>query len=301
MGPGRSLIAAFEAETGVRVSYINMAGGPMQARIYAEGRHPRWTLTWFIGDAAMAALDGAGLLARPAIARTAHSEPAWTSQARALLPKDGAYLPTGLTLAGVFVTRRSQAPATWPDLKKVARRVGMVSPVMSGTAYPVLASMMQAMGGSEPGRTLLRGLGANGLVIAATNPLLIGLLRRGEIGVAVLPSQAAYALAAREPDFNVTVPRPAGIAPAVIGISADASPALQEKAQRFVHFLLTPEGQALIRQSTAEGFGWPPIEDGPPPPGLPALAGLGLVHPDPIAWGARQGEEVGWFRREIAP
>ena len=298
MGPGGPLIAAFEAATGERVTYINMAGGPMQARIYAEGRHPRWTLTWFIGDAAMAALDGAGLLARPAVPG---SEPAWTPQARALLPADRAYLPTGLTLAGVFVARRSPAPATWPDLKTVANGVGLVSPVMSGTAYPVLASMMQAVGGSEPGRTLLRELGANGLIVAATNPLLIGQLRRGEVGVAVLPSQAAYALAAREPDFDVTVPRPAAIAPAVIGISAGASPALQEKAQCFVRFLLTPAGQALIRRSTAEGFGWPPVEGVVPPPGLPELAGLDLVHPDPIAWGARQGEEVGWFRREIAP
>ena len=299
MGPGGPMIAAFEAEAGLRVSYINMAGGPLQARIYAEGRHARWTLAWFVGDAAMAALDAAGLLAHPAL--TAADVPAWTARTRAVLPADGAYAPTGLTLAGVFVTSRGLAPANWKELETIPGGVGMVSPVMSGTAYPVLTSMMQAVGGSEPGRALLRQLDAKGLVVAATNPLLIGQLRRGEIGVALLPSQAAYALAARETGFDVTVPRPAGLVPAVIGISASASPTLQDKARRFIRFLLTPAGQMLIRRSTAEGFAWPPIEGVPPPPGLPKLEGLDLVHPDPVEWGARQGAEIGWFRREIAP
>ena len=299
MGPGGAMIAGFETETASHVTYINMAGGPLQARLYAEGNHPRWTVAWFIGDAAMAALDGAGLLARPAL--PALDEPDFTVQARTLLPADRAYLPTGLTLGGVFLTRQRRAPPTWPGLTTVAHGIGLVSPVMSGTAYPVLVALMQAVGGSAPGHDLLRTLDASGLSVTSTNPLLIAKLRRDEIGLAILPSQAAYALAAREPGFTVTVPQPAGLVPAVIAISAGASPALQAKARRFVRFLLTPKGQALIARSTAEGFGWAPIEGVGPPPGLPPLASLDLMHPDPVAWGARQGEEIGWFRREIAP
>lgn len=297
MGPGGALIQAFEAETGVRAAYINMAGGPLQARLYAEGPHPRWTVAWFIGDASMAALDAAGLLQRRAMPDAI----AWIPQARAMLPADGAYAPTGLIIAGVFLTHGATAPDGWAGLAAVPAGIGLVSPVMSGTAYPILSALFAASGGSDEGRALLHRLDADRLSVAASNPLLIAQLRRGDVGLAILPSEAAYTLSQREPGFQVTIPRPAGLVPAVIGISAGASPSLQAKARRFVDFLLTPQGQALIARSTAEGMAWPPVEGAPLPPGLPALGDLSLVHPDPVLWGARQGHEIGWFRREIAP
>ncbi len=310
MGPPGAMIPAFEAETGLHVTYINMGGGPLQARIYAEGARPRWTVAWFVGDAAMAALDHAGLLARHAPDGPDADGPDadwpnadWTPEARALLPRDGAYLPTGLILAGVFVTRRTaQAPSTdWAALPQVTGGVGLVSPVASGTAFPVLSAMIEAAGGLGAGHGLLRALRDQGLGVFAANPVLIAQLRSGDVALGVLPSEAAYALVERDPGFRVTVPRPAGLMPAVIGVSARANPAAQAAAARFIRFLLTPEGQRLVRQSTAEGFAWPPVADAPVPPGLPRLADLALVHPDAEAWGARQGEEIGWFRREIAP
>lgn len=299
MGPPGTLIQAFEAESGVRVSYVNMAGGPLQARIYAEGDSPRWTVAWFVGDAAMAALDRAGLLAR-SLAVEAGTR--WTDEAASVLPADRAYVPTGLMLAGVFVTRAGQlAPETWPALTTIAGGVGLVSPVTSGTAYPVLSALMAAVGGSAPGHRLLQTLATRRLGVAPTNPQLIAQLSRRDIDVALLPSQAAYVLAARDPAFVVTVPHPAVLMPAVIAISARASATARAKAERFIHFLLTPAGQRLIRQSTAEGYAWPAVADVETPPGLPALAALSLMLADPTAWGARQGEEIGWFRREIAP
>jgi len=301
MGPPGAMIPAFEARTGLRVTYINMAGGPLQARIYAEGARPRWTVAWFVGDAAMAALDGAGFLARDP-AGAGWPDPGWTIEARSVLPGSGAYLPTGLILAGVFLTRREALPSTdWTTLPAITGGVGFVSPVASGTAFPVLSALMEAAGGAEAGHALLRALRGRSLTVTASNPLLIAALRRGETAVAILPSQTAYTVALREPRFAVTVPHPAGLVPAVIAVSARASPAARAAAARFIGFLLTSDGQALIRQSTAEGYAWPPIVDALVPAGLPALSELVLVHPDPAVWGARQGAEIGWFRREIAP
>ena len=302
MGPPGEMIRAFEAKEGVRVTYVNMGGGPLQARLYAEGARPRWTVAWFVGDAAMAALDQAGMLARPA-PWPGSALPDWTPDARALLPADGAYVPTGLTLAGVFLTRRAEAAPSpsWTALPDRPGGVGLVSPVMSGTAYPVLSAMMEAAGGVAQGHALLRALRRSGLGVGATNPLLVGQLRAGDVALCVLPSEAAYTLAARDPTLRVTVPRPAGLMPEVIAVSARASQAASALAGRFIRFLLEREGQRLVRASTAEGMAWPPVEDVPAPPELPPLSQLDLVHPDAAAWGARQGEEIGWFRREIAP
>ena len=176
-----------------------------------------------------------------------------------------------------------------------------MSPVASGTAYPVLSAMIEAAGGIASGHELLLALRSRGLGVAASNPLLLGQIHNDDIALGILPSEAAYALARREPGLRVTVPQPAGLMPAVIGVSARAPPASRAAAIRFIRFLLTPEGQRLVRQSTAEGLAWPVIAGAAVPPELPRLADLALVHPDPDAWGAREGEEIGWFRREIAP
>lgn len=303
MGPPGAMIPAFEAQTGLHVTYINMGGGPLQARIYAEGLRPRWTLAWFVGDAAMAALDRAALLARHAPEDPAWPAADWIPEARGMRPSDGAYLPTGLILAGVFVTLRTMpAPSPdWAELPDVAGRVGLVSPVASGTAYPVMSATIEAAGGIAAGHDLLLGLRSHGLGVAASNPFLLGQIHNGDVALGILPSEAAYAMARRETGLRVTVPHPAGLMPAVIGLSARAPPAAREAAIRFIRFLLTPQGQRLVRQSAAEGLAWPVITGAAAPPELPRLADLALVHPDPDAWGAREGEEIGWFRREVAP
>jgi ABC-type Fe3+ transport system substrate-binding protein len=176
-----------------------------------------------------------------------------------------------------------------------------VSPAASGTACPVLSAMMEAAVGAAAGHALLRTLRRMGLDVAATNPLLPGQLAAGNVALAVLPSEAAYTLAGRDPGLRVTVPCQAGLMPEVVAVSARARPAAWALAGRFIRFLLGAEGQRLALQSTAEGLAWSPVAGVAVPAALPPLATLSLVHPDAVAWGARQGEEIGWFRREIAP
>ena len=115
----------------------------------------------------------------------------------------------------------------------------------------------------------------------------------------MLPSEAAFAAAARSPDLRVTIPEPAPVEPAVLVVSARAGPAATRNALRFASFLLTPRGQALLRSQPAEGLQWPAARGAAPPTALPALSGRRLVHPDPAAWGAREGVEVAWFRRMV--
>ena len=177
MGPPGPAITAFEREAGVPVRYVNMNGNALLARIYAEGRHPGWDVAWFVGDAAAAELDRSGLLRR---AGTGTGSPAagspvtdplapgtdWTPDARTMLPGDGSAVPTGLVLAGVFLTRRTppaqaqaQAPAPdWTTLRSWPGGIGLVSPALSGTAFPVLSGLMTAVGGVEPGHAFLRAL-----------------------------------------------------------------------------------------------------------------------------------------------
>jgi iron(III) transport system substrate-binding protein len=122
MGPSGPLVAAFERDTRIRVTYVNMNGDALLARIYAEGRHPGWDLAWFVGDAAAAELDRSGLLRSfPDAFAAGASAAAWTPAARAMLPADRAWLPTGLVIAGVFATLRN-APAPSPSWSALLSR-----------------------------------------------------------------------------------------------------------------------------------------------------------------------------------
>ena len=304
MGPPGPVIDAFQREAGVPVRYVNMNGNALLARIYAEGRHPAWDVAWLVGDAAAAELDRSGLLRRTGSRTDSPAIDAdWTAEARSMLADDGSAVPTGLLLAGVFLTRRipaAPAPAPdWTTLRSWPGRIGLVSPTLSGTAFPVLSGLMAAVGGVEPGHAFLQTLGRRGLFIAPSNPILLRALRAGAVSLAVLPSEAAFSAAARYPTLRVTIPEPAPVEPAVLVVSARAGSRATRDAARFARFLLTPHGQALLRSQPAEGLQWPVTRGVAPPAALPELSGRRLVHPDPAAWGAREGAEVAWFRRTI--
>jgi iron(III) transport system permease protein len=162
VGYAPAVAAKFTRQTGIPVTVINMSTGPLLARVSAEGHRPAWSLVWFDGDAAAAALDRAGLLAR-------HSVPAlpWTPVGHAVLPADGAYTPTGVTLAGVFSvpvnTKLPPGPICWDMLlqKSEAGRFGMGNPQFSGPVYLLLASLRAQHGGWLQGQDYLRRLQHN--------------------------------------------------------------------------------------------------------------------------------------------
>lgn len=297
MGPARALTAAFTARTGIPVTYINLEGGPMQARLYAEGDHPRWTVAWFTGEAPMAALDATGLLARHAPDDPEWPDAPFTDLARSLLPADRAWLPTRIGLGAAFVAAAG-APApgrSWQDAFLQARAPGLLSPVSSGGAYPVLATILAVATGS--GRSLLLGSRSR-LRIFPSSSLLFEALRSGDVSFAILPSETAFNLRRRDRRLSVTLPVPNTVLPDVIGVSPHASPTDRKLAAQFIRFVLSAPGQALLGRDTAAALGWPPVTNAVPNPTLPTLP-VDLVHLPAGLWGARQDEEIGWFEREV--
>src|SRR5271163_3001514 len=57
VGYAPQVVRAFMKQTGIRVTIINMSTGPLLARVSAEGSRADWSLVWFDGAAAAAALD----------------------------------------------------------------------------------------------------------------------------------------------------------------------------------------------------------------------------------------------------
>ena len=298
---GPAVAQAFTARTGIPVRVIRLPTGGLLARITAEGHHPDWDLAWFDGATAAVSLDRAGLLA--------HGLPApagLTAFGRTLTSPDGAFVPTGFTLAGVFVLPAAAPhplPTGWSDLggPRFAGLVGMNDPSISGPTYPALAGMLQNSGGWPAGQEYVTALKRNGLHVFAKNDATLAALRGGAIGLAIVQSSAAIH-AARAPGsgLQVVFPRPAYVLPNVIVLPHGLRGAARAAALRFVAFANTAAVQTLREQKgEGDGFYWPVTATPAPRPALPALAGLDLATLDAASWGARENAVVAWFARTI--
>ena len=299
---GPAVAQAFTRATDIKVTMVRLTTGALLAKISAEGRRPAWTLAWFDGDLAAAALDHAGLTAP----HTMPSSLPWTALGQSLLPADGSYTPTGLTLAGAFTYQPAtlaHPPATWTDLlaPSLHGAIGMNNPSISGPMYPMLAGMLAQGGGWPQGQAFVMKLKNNGMHVYAKNKATLAALREGDIKVAITQSSAAWYLAAKDPSLRVALPKPAFALPSVLTVAAGISPQAKAAAERFIRFAMRPDIQKLrIGQGEGDSYYWPLTTDAPHPlAGMPALDTLSIKHLDPSRWGPIEPQVNQWFSQAI--
>jgi len=298
---GPEVAKAFTRKTGIPVTVVDLSTGALLARVSAEGNRPAWTLAWFDGNEAAAGLDGAHLVAQ-------HTVPdlGWTPLGRKLIPADGSYTPTGLTLAGAFTYRASSLqnpPRNWADLGKPALRnaIGMNNPAISGPMFPMLAGMLSQAGGWPAGQSYVLGLKANGLHVYPKNANTLAALKAGDIKVAITQSSAAWKVAARNPDLRVVIPRPAFALPSVIVVAAGVPDKVRQEAQQFIRFAMAPATQSL-RMANDEGDSlyWPLTSNAPTPNKLlPSLDGMDVKVLPADRWGALEAQINSWFSHAV--
>jgi iron(III) transport system substrate-binding protein len=298
---GPSVAEAFTQQTGIPVSVISLSTGPLLARISAEGRRPTWSVAWFDGSEAAAALDNAGLLAKGTT-----PDLDWTPLGRSLLPKDGAFTPTGASIAGVFTYRADMAsapPTRWDDLLKpgFAGRFGMNNPSISGPTYPLLSGMLYDGGGWPAGKALIQGLKSNGMRIYPTNGDTLAALQHGDIDIAIIQSSAAFVTVAHNPAYRVQLPASNFVLPSVMIVANGQSAQQLALAERFIRFAMSPDMQKMrLSQPGYDSLYWPVTKDAPPPSAtLPALGTIVVKALDPYDWGSREAQVNAWFSQEI--
>lgn len=297
---GPAVAKAFQQKTGIDVKVVDVSTGALLAKVSAEGHRPAWSLVWFDGDLAAAALDQAGLLAT-------HTVPnlPWTPLGRSLIPADGSYTPTGLTLAGTFTYHAdaiANPPAQWHDLLAADYRdaVGMNNPAISGPMYPMLAGMLAQAGGWPDGKSYVLALKANGLHVYPKNANTLAALRGGDIKLAVTQSSAALYVAAQDKSLAVRVPDPAFALPSIIAMAPDLPPSVRDDAERFIRFAMSPAVQKLrMKKGEGDGYYWPLTTNVSPRPALPALSSLSVKRLDPATWGRRENAINTWFSKVV--
>lgn len=239
----KNVARAFTQKTGVPVIVMKIQGSG-DAIVRLEGEQKLITAdVWF----------GGGVGAHGQAYEQGLIEPYKSKLSEQLIPafRDplGGYITNGLYVGilgfgvnkKVLRRRNSDLPETWNDLLKGELRalVGMKNPMLSGTAYTTIATLI-ALKGEEAAFNYIKKLNDNIWEYTIGQSERV---RRGDIGVAITYLHE-FSGANRKPAVEFIFPKD-GTSYEVGGISLVKASKQKELAKRFIDFALSHEGQML--------------------------------------------------------
>jgi len=300
-GYDSAMSKAFTKATGIPVSLDDNSTGPLLTQIEASKNNPKWGLLWVDGATAFAGLDTQGLLLKgfePSVS--------WNSLGQASVPTDKSYVPTGVTIMGIVAynkTKVKNPPTTWQDLLSSTWKgqVGMNDPSQSGPTFPLIAGVMNYLGGVSAGEKYFSTLKSNGLVIHPTNGPTLQALTSGQINLALVQSSAAIGATFTDKNIGIEYLNPATLLPSALGIDAKAPAAEQAEAEKFIEYVLSPAGQKVMQSGdpTGDSLYYPVIDGVSPLPSLPSLASVKTQTINPYTWGTQEATVNTWFDSNI--
>ncbi len=300
-GYDSAMTKAFTKATGIPVQLDDNSTGPLLTQIEASKNNPKWGLLWVDGDTAFAGLDTQGLLLKgwePSVT--------WNSLGSSVVPKDQSYAPTGVTLMGIVAYNKAKVPnppSTWPELESSTWKgqVGMNDPSQSGPTFPLIAGVMNYLGGVSAGEKYFSTLKSNGLIIHQTNGPTLQALTSGQINLALVQSSAAIGATFTDKNIGIKYLSPATLLPSAIGIDAKASPQVQAEAKQFAAFVLSAAGQKVMQSGdpTGDSLYYPVVSGVNPLPSLPSLASVKTQAINPYTWGPQEATINNWFDSSV--
>jgi iron(III) transport system substrate-binding protein len=292
---------AFTAATGIPVSLDDNSTGPLLTQIEASKNNPKWGVLWADGPTAFAGLDDQGLLLKG-------FEPnvSWNALGLQSVPADKSYVPTGVTLMGLIAYNKTKVPhppTTYQALESSQWKgqVGMNDPSQSGPTYPLIAGVMNYLGGVSAGEKYFETLKSNGLVINPTNGPTLQALTNGRINLALVQSSAAIGATFTDKNIGLQYLDPATLLPSCLGIDAKASPEEQAEAEKFIEYVLSAAGQKVMQSGdpTGDSLYYPVINGVNPLPSLPSLSSVKTQTINPYTWGPQEATINTWFDSNI--
>lgn len=278
----------FQAKTGIHVSMTRKSSGETYAQIWAERRNPKGDVWWGgTGDGHIQAAE-ANLTEPYRSPKLAELHP-WAVD----LAGDGSYRATGIYL-GVLgfgfnsewrAKKNISAPATWADLIDPIYRgeIQLANPASSGTAYTMLATIVQLYG-EEGGFDYLKKLHANVNQYTKSGAAPISAAARGETGVGIVFLHDA--VTQKQAGFPIEVVAPSeGTGYEIGGMSLIRGARHPENAKLFFDWALSVEAQEL--GAVAKTYQTPSNKIAKAPPGAPRLEDVKLIRFDYSKFGKK--------------
>jgi len=292
---------AFQKATGIPVKVDDNSTGPLLTQIEASKNNPKWDILWVDGPTAFASLDQQGLLVKG-------YEPnvSWNSLGSQSVPSDKSFIPTGVTLMGIVAYNKTKVPnppTTYQALESSTWKgqVGMNDPSQSGPTYPLIAGVMNYLGGVSAGEKYFSTLKSNGLVINPTNGPTLQALANGKINLALVQSSAAVGATFTDKNIGLEYLSPATLLPSVIGIDSKVSAQAQKESEEFASFVLSAAGQKVMQSGdpTGDSLYYPVINGVSPLSSLPPLSSVKVQTINPYTWGPQETTINTWFDSNI--
>lgn len=213
-------------------------------------KRPEADLFWASAPDAFELLKRANLLAPVQPRKTGAPE---TIAGYPVNDPDGRYLGFavsgyGLVYNPAYLTARGlPVPRNWADLAApvYAGHIGLTSPARSGTTHLMVEALLQSLGW-ERGWALWSAIGGNLATITARSFGVNAGVARGRFGIGISIDFLTEANTAEGEGNRFVLPGETLFAPASIARLA-TSPNPKE-AEIFIDFVLSPEGQAMLRE-----------------------------------------------------
>lgn len=293
---------AFREATGIELEFIRVSSQDALARIRAEAASPIFDV-WFggTGDPHLVAFrEGLTEFYEPSV---------WDDIIDDL--KDavgGTYIPLyagalGFVInEGVLQEQGLDIPTSWRDLTDPQYRglIAMPDPNSSGTAYTIIATLVQIFG-EEEAFEILADLHQNIAQYTSSGSAPGQLAGRGEVAIAIqfLHDGVKFAIQG----FPLTTLAPEeGTGYEIGGISLIAGAPNRDAAIAFIEWALTPEAQ-MIAASQGDSYQIQSNRNTPVPEEAPDLDAINLIDYDFDRFGTPEVREalVGRWTNEIFP
>ncbi|PWS35019.1 iron ABC transporter substrate-binding protein [Falsiroseomonas bella] len=285
----RPMMAAFERATGISVAMTRRSSGETLTQIRAEAQNPRGDVWWGgTGDPHMQAAQE-NLTQEYRSPMLAQLQPWAVRQAE----------QTGFRTVGIYAgalgysynapelqRRRITAPRCWADLAKPEFRgeVQVADPNTSGTAYTMLATLVQIMG-EDPAFTYLRALHRNVNQYTRSGAAPARAAATGETLVGITFLHDAVAQKVSGAPLELVGPCE-GTGYEIGSMSIVRGARNMDNARRFYDWALSAEAQAIGAE--AKAYQLPSNRSAPIPPQAPRFENVPLIDYDFARWGNAQ-------------
>ena len=238
-------IQEFQKDTGIKVEAVRMSSGEVLGRIRAEKNNPKASVWWGGPADAFIAAKQDGLLEKY-ISPNAAKIPAKFKDA------DGSW--TGIYVgylgfssnAKLLKEKNVPGPQTWQDLLRpeLKGQISMANPGSSGTAYTMLATIVQLMG-EEKGLEYMKKLNGQIKVYQKTGTAPARMAGQGEVtvGLTFLHDAIKYQEEGMK-DLVLTAPAE-GTGYEIGAVAIIKGGPDQEAAKKWVDWALSNKGQEL--------------------------------------------------------
>lgn len=274
----------FEEETGIKVNYVRLSAGEMLTRVEAEKDNPQATLM-FGGstDNYIAAVDK-GLL-------EAYQSPNLSNTPETYLDPTGTWNPIYVGCIAFacnsdwFADKGLDYPTSWEDLLDPAYKgeIIMAHPATSGTAYTVLATLIQLMG-EEKVWDYLAKLDVNMSQYTKSGSAAPNAVALGEAAIALTFSHDALQLTPEGYHIELSFPTDGtGFEVGAMALIKGGKAEEQENAKLFIDWMTSEAGQGCYAEN--DSFRVPTNTAAPVANGLVTLDQVPVIDYDAV-WAA---------------